>query len=215
MTPPAVPTSTDPLDAILGQVVFPLDLRFRVLTLAPRFDIVDATGRSVLHGRQKLFKLREHVELFTDDTRSTRVAEIRADRIIDWSARYSFIDAAGGQIGAVGRKGWKSIWRAQYESFNPGDTSPGFNVREENPFVKLVDTIVGEIPVVGWLTNWFFHPSYLATDPSGAPVMRMVKRPSFWERRFRIEQLGPMSSRETLNLILSFFMLTLLERNRG
>jgi hypothetical protein len=213
MTPPDLPA--DPLDSVLGNLAFPLTLSFRVLTLAPRFDITDANGRSVLHGRQKLFKLREHVELFTDRSQAVKLAEIKADSIIDWSARYAFTDASGRAIGAVGRKGWKSIWRAQYNGFNPGDSTPDFAIREENPMAKIVDSLVGEIPVIGWLTNYLFHPKYLATHSSGPPLMRMTKQPSFWERRFRIDQLAPASSRETLNVILSFFMLSLLEKGRG
>ena len=42
--------------------------------------------------------------------------------------------------------------------------------------------------------------------------MRMTKQPAFWEGRFQIDKLGEMTSREELNLFLSFMMLVLLER---
>jgi hypothetical protein len=45
--------------------------------------------------------------------------------------------------------------------------------------------------------------------------MRLVKKPAFWQGKFDIEQTGEMTPRETMNLILSFVMLTLLERRRG
>ena len=88
--PYATPASSlgvesDALSAHLDGIVFPLHFTFRILTLAPRMDVVDATGRSVLHARQKLLRLKEHVEIFTDATRSVRLAEIRANKIIDWS----------------------------------------------------------------------------------------------------------------------------------
>jgi len=60
-----------------------------------------------------------------------------------------------------------------------------------------------------------FHPRYLAARSSGAPALRLVKKPAFWQGKFDIEQAGPLSARETMNLILSFIMVTLLERRRG
>ncbi len=207
--------STDALAPHLEGIAFPLKFCFRILTLAPRMDITDASGRSVLHARQKLFKLREHVEIFTDATRTTKLAEIRANKIIDWSARYNFTDSWGGEIGSVGRKGWRSIWRAHYEAFNPGDQTPDFTIREENPLAKVVDSIFGQIPLLNFLTLYLFHPRYLATRSSGEGALRLSKLPALWQGKFNIEQTGPLTARETMNLLLSFIMLILLERRRG
>jgi len=207
--------ATDALAPYLDGLTFPLKFTFRILTLAPRMDVVDAAGRPVLHARQKLFKFKEHVEIFTDATRATKLAEIRANKIIDWSARYNFTDAWGGEIGSVGRKGWRSIWRAHYNVFNPGDTVPDFSIREENPFAKVMDSIFGQIPVLGLLTAWLFHPRYLATRSGGDGALRLEKKPAFWQGKFDIHQTGDLTPRETMNLLLSFIMLTLLERRRG
>jgi len=211
----ALHEETDALSAHLDGIVFPLRFTFRILTFAPRMDVVDAAGRPVLHARQKLFKLREHVEIFTDATRRTRLAEIRANKIIDWSARYSFKDAWGAEIGSVGRKGWRSLWRAHYEVFNPGDAAPDFTIREQNPWAKVMDGIFGQIPLLNVLTVMLFHPQYGATRSNGAPALRLVKRPAFFQGKFDIEQPGPVTARETMNLVLSFIMLVLLERRRG
>ena len=215
--PPAsfLAESTDALAPYLENLVFPLKFTFRILTLAPRMDVVDATGRPVLHARQKLFKFKEHVEIYTDATRMTKLADIRASKIIDWSARYSFTDAWGGAIGSVGRKGWKSIWRAHYEAFNPGDTVPDFVIREENPFAKVVDSIFGQVPLLNFVTVFLFHPRYLASRTGGQAALRLEKKPAFWQGKFSIEQVSDLTPRETMNLLLSFIMLTLLERRRG
>ncbi len=207
---------TDSLEPVLGDVAWPLMFHFKFLTLAPKVIVRDATGREVMHVRQRLFKFREHVELFTDSTRATKLGEIRADRVIDWSARYNFTDAAGAPIGALGRKGWRSLWRAHYEVFNPGDQVPDFNVTEENPFAKVMDGIFGQIPLLGLATVWLFHPRYMATSIStSSPAMRLTKVPAFLEGRFKLDLLQPLPVRQQMNLILSFFMLSLLERRRG
>ncbi len=215
--PPAIPIApaTDDISRQLHGIRYPLTLSFKVLALASQATVTDATGRTILYTKQKLFKFREHVEIWTDKSQGTRLADIKANQMIDWSARYHSTDAAGEAIGSVGRRGWRSMWKAHYETFNPGDNSPDFSIHEENAWIKVADSIVSDIPIVGMFSGYFLHPSYLASRSSGAPAMRMTKQAAFWEGRFQIEKLGEMTAREELNLFLSFMMLILLERKRG
>ena len=128
---------TDDIARQMQGLQWPLSLSFKILALASQATVTDANGKVVCYTKQKLFKFREHVEIFTDKTRTTLLAEIKTKKIIDWSARYSFTDAQGGEIGSVGRKGWRSIWRAHYEVFNPGNESIEFSLREENAGAKF------------------------------------------------------------------------------
>ena len=76
--------------------------------------------------------------------------------------------------------------------------------------------MLGEIPLLGLLSLYLFHPSYSAKrNSTGEQTMKITKQPAFLEGRFSVERLGATTDRETLNLILSFFMLCLLERRRG
>jgi len=212
-SPPSLPT--DPVSQQIVGLQYPLTLSFKILALASQATVTDASGRTVFYTKQKLFKFREHVEIFTNKDRLNRLAEIRTRKIIDWSARYVATDSAGAEIGSVGRRGWRSIWRAHYEAFNPGDNTPDFSLREENPFAKVADSFLGEIPIIGMLTGFFFHPRYLATRADGREAMRLTKQAAFFEGRFRIDKLSDLTPREELNLLLSFMMLILLERRRG
>ncbi len=215
--PPAMPPvlPSDDIARALEGLQYPLRLSFKILALASQATVTDANGRTVLYTKQKLLKFREHVEIFTDATRSTRLADIRANKVIDWSARYFSTDASGREIGSVGRRGWRSLWRAHYEAFNPGDNTPDFSIREENAGAKVADAFLGEIPIIGMFSGYFFHPRYLATRSDGTPAMRLTKEAAFFEGRFRIDKLGELSPREEMNLFLSFLMLVLLERRRG
>jgi len=216
-TPPAMPgtPASDEISRQLQGIQYPLTLSFKVLALASQATVTDASGRTILYTKQKLFKFREHVEIWTDKSQGTRLAEIKANKVIDWSARYTSTDAWGAEIGSVGRKGWRSIWKAHYETFNPGDSIADFSIREENPWTKVLDSIIGDIPIIGMFSGYFLHPSYLASRSNSGPAMRLTKQPAFWEGRFKIEKLGEMSPREELNLFLSFMMLVMLERRRG
>lgn len=215
--PPPLPSyqATDDISRQLQGIQYPLTLSFKVLALASQATVTDATGRTVLYTKQKMFKFREHVEIWTDSTQGTRLAEIKANQIIDWSARYFATDADGREIGSVGRRGWRSIWKAHYETFNPGDNTPDFSIQEENVWTKVADSFFSDIPIVGMFSGYLFHPSFLATRSDGTPAMRMTKQPAFWEGRFQLDKLGEMTPREELNLFLSFMMLVMLERQRG
>jgi hypothetical protein len=80
----------------------PLTMTFRILALAPQVHVRDATGATVCYVRQKLLRLKEHVEVFADESQSRLLYEIRADRMIDFSATYRFAAAAGGRCGGRG-----------------------------------------------------------------------------------------------------------------
>jgi hypothetical protein len=118
-------------------------------------------------------------------------------------------------IGSVGRRGWRSLWRAHYETFDAGANHPDFSIHEENAGAKVMDSLLGGVPVLGLFSGYFFHPRYLASRSDGRPAMRLTKLSAFFEGRFRIEQLGELTPREELNLFSSFLMLVMLERRRG
>ncbi len=194
---------------------FPLSFRFKLLALSPQIYIQDANGQSVCYVKQKLFRLKEKVEVFSDDTQQHLISTISADRIIDWSARYTFRDAAGNELGAVGRRGMRSLWSAHYDIFSPGSTTPAFSIREENPMAKLFDTFLSEIPIVGMLTGYFFHPRFLTSRADGTPIMRLTKQSAFFEGKFQLDQITPVSQGEETAVILAYLMMNLLERSRG
>ena len=194
---------------------YPLHFRFKLLALAPQIFVEDSGRQTVCYVKQKLFKLKEKVSVFRNDAMNDLVATIEADRIIDWSAKYTFKDAQGNVLGSVGRRGMKSIWRAHYEVFPPTGGAAAFTIREENPMAKILDSFLGEIPVVGMFSGYFIHPKYLATRADGTPVMRLTKQASFLERRFTIELLAPAEEGEQAALMMSYLMMILLERARG
>lgn len=193
----------------------PLSFRFKLLAFSPQIYVTDAAGNEVLFVKQKLFRLREKVEVHSDSSRRQLLCTIEADRIIDWSARYTFRDPSGRELGAVGRRGMRSLWSAHYDVFAPGSREPLFSIREENPLAKLFDGFLGELPIVGLLTSFLFHPRYVTVRSDGTPVMRLTKKPAVFEGRFQLDKIGEVSEGEELAVILSYLMMNLLERRRG
>jgi hypothetical protein len=193
---------------------FPLSLSFKILALAPQVYVRDASGAVQMYVRQKLMKLKEAVTVFADEAQTTPLYTINADRVIDWSARYRIAEASGGrELGAVKRQGMRSIWRAQYEVERDGAVV--MNIREANPWVKVMDHLLGEIPGLGLLTGYFFHPAYLVSRADGTQILKLTKQAAFMEGRFTLESLATLADEDERLAVLSLLMMLLLERARG
>jgi hypothetical protein len=196
---------------------YPLDLRFKIVALAPQFYVTDARGTPVLFVRQKILNLREDVRIFSDDTKTRELFRINADRIIDFSANYHFTDSVTEQrLGSIRHKGMRSIWRSHYLLLDAQDEQT-HHMTEDDPWIKVADALFQMIPFAEFFSGYIFHPSYTIYQSSTEqPVMRMTKQPSFFERRFQIDRLdAPLSETEEKRLLLSFLMSIQLERSRG
>ena len=193
---------------------FPLDLRFKIVAIAPQISVTDASGALLLYVRQRAFKLKESVTVFRDAAQTHPVYRIAADRVLDISAQYRIDDANGSPLGVLRRRGMRSLWRAHYEVHRGG--VPFLTIREENPWVKVVDGLVSEIPILGLFTGYVLHPAYrVARIDTPATVMRAVKQPAFLEGRFAIEQVTELAPPEQTLAVLAVLMMLLLERRRG
>ncbi len=194
---------------------FPLDLRFKIMALAPQIYVRDAEGRLVAYVKQKLFKLKDSVNVFADEEQTQLLYTINADRIIDWSARFTFANATGTELGKIGRRGAKSLFRAHYDLFAPGAEQPELSVQEESVMTRVLDGLLSEIPIVGMFAGYVFNPKYLATRADGTPLARMTKQRSMLESGFRIEALAPIDDALEERIMLGSLMMVLLERTRG
>jgi uncharacterized protein YxjI len=192
---------------------YPLGLNFKIMALAPQISVTDASGQQVFYVKQKLFKLKEAVTVFADAAQTRPLYTINADRIIDFSAQYHFTDLMGMPLGSVKRDGMKSLWRSRYNILN--GSSPNLVIREENPWIKVVDGLVGQIPVVGMFSGYLLHPAYLVSREDNTGVMRLVKMPAFFEGKFKIDKLAELPPAEETRILLSLLMMVLLERSRG
>ncbi len=192
---------------------YPLQISFKIIAIAQQLSITDAQGNLVFYVKQKAFKLKEAVTVFADAGQTQPLYTINADKVLDFSARYHFADNHGNPIGSVKRQGMKSIWKARYDIMD--GESPVMMISEENAWTKVFDSLLGEIPIVGMFTGYFFHPAYRVTRPDGAMLLRIEKQPAFFEGKFVVEKHMEMSPVEETRALLSLVMMLLLERGRG
>ncbi|MCZ2122372.1 MAG: hypothetical protein LC108_08930 [Anaerolineales bacterium] len=101
-------------------------LKRQVFALAGKFRVYDPAGNLLLFSEQKMFKLREDIRVYSDESKSQEVLTIKARQIIDFSAAYDVVDSASGQkVGALRRKGIASIFRDEWEVLDANDTVLG------------------------------------------------------------------------------------------
>jgi hypothetical protein len=198
------------------QYQYPLQMSFKILAFGPQVFIRDTSEQEIFYVHQKAFKLKEDVAVYSNSSKSNQVYRIQADRILDISAEYTLSDTAGMSIGKIKREGMKSLWKASYILMD-GSGQMTHHVKEDEPWVKVIDAVVGSLPIVGIASAFLFHPSYTIYQAgSEAPVMRVKKEAALFESKFSIESLTEVADPVTENrLLLGVMMMALLERARG
>jgi hypothetical protein len=114
-------------------------IRKQVLKLfGGAFRIYDRQGELVLFASMKAFKLREDIRLYTAEDMRTEALAIKARQIVDFSAAYDVVDPTAGQrIGALKRKGLKSILKDEWIIMDPEDREIGV-IREDSMLLALL-----------------------------------------------------------------------------
>jgi len=192
---------------------YPVNLSFKLMTFGQRISASDADGTLLMFVKQKMFKLKEQVEIFGDQDQSNLLFRIGADRVIDWSANYNFTDASGNDWGSVRRKGMRSLWSAHYDVMQDGQID--MTIQEESALKKFIESILGEIPIVGLVFIYLLNPSYIVRRPDGTELLRLTKQPAIFEGKFTLDKLNEMPEDDELRSLLALMMVMLLERRRG
>lgn len=193
---------------------FPLTFEFKIGTLANDFVVRDAGGTTVAYVRQKMFKLKEAIQVYSNESKQDLLYTINADRYLDFNANYAFTNQDSEVFGRVGRKGMKSLWKASY-SILDNDNQLEYSIGELNPWAKVMDALLGEVPILSIFTGYLFNPKYGLTSPEGTLTAKLSKEPSFWGRKFTLEQIDNMEGGDSERMLLSIMMMLLLERRRG
>lgn len=102
------------------------------------FYVDDPSGQVVLYANQKGFKLKEDIRLYTGEDMQTEVLRIGARSWLDISAVYDVTDATNGQkVGALRRKGLKSMIQDEWEVLDAQDRVMGTIKEESLPLALL------------------------------------------------------------------------------
>lgn len=118
-------------------------IRRKVFTLfGAKFHIYNAEGGLIGFCKQKAFKLKEDIRIYTDETMSDERLVIKARSIIDISAAYDVVDSREqSRIGVLQRRGLKSFLRDEWVVLDKNENKIG-TIKEDSAALALFRRLV-------------------------------------------------------------------------
>jgi uncharacterized protein YxjI len=121
-------------------------LKRQVFALTGKFRFYNPSGQLVLFSEQKMFRLREDIRVYADESKSQELLTIKARQIIDFSASYDVFDGAAGQkVGALRRKGLRSLLRDEWEVLDTEDHTIGMLFEDNMTLAMLRRLLLGSL----------------------------------------------------------------------
>ena len=192
---------------------FPLDFKFHIATISNDFSVTDANGQAIFYVREKIFTLRDNIKVYRDSKKSELLYELTSNRLIDFQQTFTIKNQNGNVVGKARRKTLKSFWTATFHIYDANDNHL-FTIKERSGLTRMMDGMFGEIPVLGFFSGYLFNPKYVLTDLNGTELMEISKEPSFFGRKFKLENYKAQPEHLEL-FILSYMMLLISDRDRG
>ena len=123
-------------------------LRRKVLKfMGGAFDIYGPDEELLFYSKQKAFKLREDIRIYSDKSMEEEILWIQAREIVDFSAAYDVIDSSTGQkVGAFRRRGWQSMIRDQWSILDADENEVGIVVEDTGWLAFLRRFLTSLIP---------------------------------------------------------------------
>ncbi len=164
-------------------------LKRQVLALTGKFRLYTPNGQLVLYSQQKMFRLREDIRVYSDESMSRELLHIQARQIIDFAAAYDVIDPQyQTKIGVLRRKGFRSLVRDAWEILDAQDQPLGV-VQEDSMTYALLrrflfgsllpqnyDVLIGEQRVADLRQRFRIFAYQLDIDFSMDPQQRLDRR---------------------------------------
>src|SRR5215831_16343858 len=100
--------------------------RQKIFAFAPQFFFLDLNGNTLAYLRKKVFTWKDEIRIFTDEQQTMELLSIKARKIIDWGTAFDVTDSINQQkVGALKRRGWKSLLRKEYTILDANDQEIG------------------------------------------------------------------------------------------
>ena len=142
-------------------------LKRQAIALTGKFRFYDPAGRLVLFSEQKMFKLREDIRVYSDESKSQEVLSIKTRQILDFSAAYDVVDTELNQkVGVLRRRGLRSLLRDEWEVLDADNNLIGKLFEDSIPMALLRRLLLGS-----WLPQ-----NYDITTTDGTRVADLKQR---------------------------------------
>jgi len=116
-------------------IVFQYDqysLKKQTLALTGILRIYNPQGQLVLYCHQKMFKLKEDIRVYSDETKTRELLNIQSRQILDFSAYYDIFDSQySSRVGGLRRKGFRSFVQDEWDLLDAHENVFGI-LKEDN-----------------------------------------------------------------------------------
>lgn len=184
---------------------FPLHVTFAAMTFAPQLYLRDANGRLLGYATRNLLFPDRTLVIYADESRATPIYSLQIVSVPDF--HYTFHDAGGVALGGI-------AWSRERDVFLVRVADEiRYAFADETPLVESIDALVPVIPVLNVLVGAALVPSWLATRlHGGGPVLRVTKRRTMMEAKYRLDLLGEVDARARECILLAALMMIFRER---
>lgn len=112
--------------------------------LGNAFHVYGPDGQVLLYSKQKAFKLREDIRLYSGEDMQQEILSIRTTSIVDFSAAYDVVETATNtKLGTLRRKGWSSIIQDEWQILDAYGRQVG-TIKEDSTWLAIVRRLLGE-----------------------------------------------------------------------
>ena len=119
-------------------------LKRQAIALTGKFRFYDPNGTQVMFSEQRMFRLREDIRVYSDESKTQEVLSIKARQIMDFSASYDVVDTAMNQkVGVLRRKGLRSLLRDEWEILDANDRVVGLLFEDSIGLALLRRLVLG------------------------------------------------------------------------
>lgn len=121
-------------------------LKRQAIALTGKFRFYDPNGTQVMFSEQKMFRLREDIRVYSDESKAQEVLSIKARNIMDFSASYDVVDTALNQkVGVLRRRGLRSLLRDEWEILDANDRMVGLLFEDNIGLALLRRLLLGSL----------------------------------------------------------------------
>jgi uncharacterized protein YxjI len=105
------------------------------------FHVYGQDGQVIFYSKQKAFKLKEDIRLYSGEDMKEELLAINATKVIDFSSSYDVTDSAtGAKIGGFRRKGWSSMIQDTWQILSPNGQQIG-EIKEDSTALAILRRI--------------------------------------------------------------------------
>lgn len=180
-------------------------IRKKVLALTNKYWIEDYNGNLLGFCKQKMFKLKEDIGIFTDESEGQELFRISQEQVMDVWGTFAVLDSATGmKLGYIKRRLMSAVGRDQWEIYNMNDQLIG----------GIYEKSLGRALARKYVPGGGLVPEKMTIELNGQPIAEVDQQfkiiGDIWE--MKCQQVPPNFDRRVL--LSTMLLMGTIERDR-